>query len=133
MSNRNYFNQTLHDKVINSASRFINTADFDIYINPSSQKNAGIGEFYPDIILTDKGKTTVKFIIEVETSDSINLFEATNQWKKYANGIQASFYILIPKNLKIKADQLCKQVGISARFGTYEVDFAGNISNIIFE
>lgn len=133
MTNRNFYNQVLHDKVINSASRFINSTNYDIYINPSSQKNAGIGIHYPDIILTDKGKTTVKFIIEVETSDSINLYEATNQWKRYANEIQSSFYILVPTNLKMKTDQLCKQVGISARFGTYETDFAGNISNIIFE
>lgn len=133
MSNRNYQNQSLHDNVINSARRFLNTTDYDIYINPSSQKNAGIGELYPDIILTDKGKTTVKFIIEVETSDSISLYEATNQWKKYANQIQASFYILVPTDLKAKANQLCKQVGISVRFGTYEVDFRENISNIIFD
>ncbi len=133
MTNRNYYNQTLHDNVINSASRFINTKDYDIYVNPSSQKNAGIGELYPDIILTDKGNKTVKFIIEVETTDSINLFEATNQWKEYANRIQASFYILIPLDHKIKTEQLCKQVGISVRFGTYEVDILGNVSNIIFE
>ncbi|SFS81811.1 hypothetical protein [Lutibacter maritimus] len=132
MSNRNYNNQSLHDKVINSASNFLNTSEYDIYINPSSQKNAGIGELYPDIILTKKGKNTVEFIIEVETSDSINLFEATNQWKEYANKIQASFYILVPLNFLNNAEILCKQVGISARFGTYEVDFLGNVSKIIF-
>ena len=133
MTNRNYNNQSLHDNVINSARRFLNTTDYDIYLNPGTQKNAGIGELYPDIILTDKDKTTVKFIIEVETAESINLFEATNQWKKYADQIQASFYLLIPTNLKVKANQLCKQVGISVRFGTYDVDFGGNISNIIFD
>lgn len=133
MSNRNYNDQSLHDNVINSARRFLNTTDYDIYINPGEQKNAGIGDLYPDIILTDKQRTTVKFIIEVETAESINIFVATNQWKKYATQIQSSFYLLIPANLKIKADQLCKQVGISVRFGTYNVDFAGNISNIIFD
>ncbi|MDH7912592.1 hypothetical protein [Winogradskyella sp. SYSU M77433] len=132
MTNRNYHNQNLHDNVINSARRFLNTTDYDIYTNPSSQKNAGIGDLYPDIVMTVKGKTTVKFIIEVETADSINLYEATNQWKKYATNIQASFYILVPLNLKVKADQLCKQVGISVRFGTYSVDYAGNVTNISF-
>lgn len=133
MANRLYNNQNLHDNVINSARRFLNDKDFDIYTNPNSQKNAGIGQLYPDIILTEKGKQTVKFFIEVETADSINLAEATNQWKKYANGIRASFYLLVPSQLKIKANNLCKQVGISVRFGTYDIDYLGNVSNINWE
>ena len=130
MANRNYHHQNLHDNVITSAKRFLNDKDFDIYTNPGSQKNAGIGDLYPDIILTVKGKQTVKFFIEVETSDSINLTEATNQWKKYAKGIRASVYLLVPKSQKIKANNLCNQIGISVRFGTYEVDYYGNVSKI---
>lgn len=133
MSYRNNPNQSLHDNVINSAQRFLNNTDFDIYTNPGGHKNAGIGDLYPDIILTDKGKTTVKFFIEVETADSINLNEATNQWKKYANGIRASFYLLIPTNQKAKANNLCKQVGISVRFGTFDTDYYGNVTNINWE
>ena len=133
MSNRNYQNQNLHDNVIYSARRFLNDREFDIYTNPGNKKNAGIGNLYPDIILTDKNEKTVKFFIEVETSDSINISEATNQWKRYANNIRASFYLLVPLRLKSKANLLCKQVGISVRFGTYEVDYNGNILNINWE
>lgn len=133
MSNRNYQHQGLHDKVINSAQNYLNNTAFDIYINPGSQKNAGIGELYPDIIMTEKGKKTVKFFIEVETADSINLSEAQNQWKKYANGIRASFYLLVPTQYKETANRLCKQVGISVRFGTFDTDYYGNVTNINWE
>lgn len=133
MPNRRNQNQSIHDNVINSAQRFLNNTDYDIYTNPGQEKNAGIGNLYPDIILTDKGGKTIRFFIEVETSDSINLIEATNQWKKYANRIRASFYLLVPVKDKQKANRLCKQVGISVRFGTFETDFFGNVTNIFWE
>lgn len=133
MANRNFQHQELHDKVINIAQNYLNNTDYDIYINPGSQKNAGIGELYPDIILTNKGKTTVQFFIEVETADSINLNEAQNQWKKYADGIRASFYLLVPTQYKDIANRLCKQVGISVRFGTFDTDFYGNVTHINWE
>lgn len=125
--------QSLHDRVILTAKNYLNQTDFDIYLNPGSQKNAGINDNYPDIVLTTKGTNTVQFVIEVETSDSITLAEATNQWKKYATEINASFYLLVPFNYHAIASNLCRQIGISARFGTYQVDNFGNISNVKFE
>lgn len=125
--------QSLHDKVVLAAANNLNKTNYDIYTNPGSHKNAGIGENYPDIILTKKGLRTLEFIIEVETADSVNLTEATSQWKKYSTEIKASFYILVPLNSKNLAINLCKQIGISARFGTYQVDSLGNIINIKYE
>lgn len=133
MANRQYYDQSLHDKVISVARGYLNKTDYDIYENPGGNKNAGIGDNYPDIIMTKKGTKTVEFIIEVETADSINLGEATNQWKKYANEITATFYLLVPSNYKNVTSNLCRQVGISARLGTYQHDAFGNITNIIFE
>lgn len=133
MANRIVSSQTLHDKVINEAKNYLNQKDYDIYLNPNGFKNAGIGNNYPDIILTKKGTQNVAFIIEVETSDSITLNEATNQWKKYASEITASFYLLVPSTHKHNAVNLCMQVGISARYGTYQLDNYGNIVNIKFE
>jgi hypothetical protein len=83
--------------------------------------------------MTKKGTMTAEFIIEVETADSVNIIEATNQWKKYANEIKASFYLLVPLSHKNMAINLCKQVGISARFGTYQTDYLGNVTNISYE
>ena len=114
--------QKLHDKVIHFASSNLDKKNYDIYVNPNIEKNAGVGLHYPDIVLTEKGKNTVKFIIE-----------ATNQWKKYSTEIKCSFYILVPLNSKNLAISLCKQVGISARFGTYKTDVYGNVTEIKYE
>lgn len=133
MAYRQFNNQSLHDRVISIARGYLNQKDYDIYENPGGNKNAGIGDNYPDIIMTTKGTTTVEFIIEVETADSINLAEATNQWKKYATEITATFYILVPSNYKNVASNLCSQVGISARLGTFQQDAFGNITNINFD
>lgn len=126
-------NESLHDKVIQAAASRLDNVNYDIYTNPGRQQRNGIGGNYPDIILTKKGQKTVEFIIEVETPDSVNISEATSQWKKYANEIKASFYILVPLDKKNFAINLCKQIGISARFGTYQTDFLGNVSNINYE
>jgi hypothetical protein len=127
MANRIDASQSLHDRVIDEAVKHLNQTNFDIYKNPGSHKNAGIGDKYPDIIMTKKGQKIVNFIIEVETVDSINITEATEQWKKYATEINASFYLLVPETSKIKAITLCNQVGISVRYATFRVDKFNNI------
>jgi len=132
MANRNPYTQSLHDRVINEAVKHLNQTDFDIYTNPGSLKNAGIGDKYPDIIMTEKGKTTVKFIIEVETVDSINITEATDQWKKYSREISATFYLMVPSERKNLAQQFCNQLGINVRFATFQIDRLNNI-NFNFE
>lgn len=133
MAYRNFNTQSLHDRVIQVAIDQLDKTNHEVYINPGSQKNVKIGNNYPDIVMVKKGTKTVDFIIEVETSDSINIVEATNQWKKYATEIKASFYLLVPINQKNLAINLCKQVGISARFGTYHTDAFGNVTNINYE
>ena len=133
MAIRNSYSQNLHDRVVQTAVNQLDRTNHDVYSNPGLQKNNAIGDNYPDIIITTKGDRTVQFIIEVETSESVTIFEATSQWKKYANEIKTSFYILVPFAQKNLAISLCKQIGISARFGTYNVDGLGNITNIKYE
>jgi hypothetical protein len=133
MANRLPNNQSVHDRVIEAAASRLDSVNYDIYKNPGKQKNAHVGNNYPDIILTKKGERSLQFIIEVETEDSVNLIEATNQWKRYSTRIKASFYILVPVKSKNLAISLCKQIGISARFGTYQVDSFGKITNISYE
>ncbi len=133
MAVRDFYNQTLHDKVIQVAADQLDKTNHDVYLNPDGLHNAWIGDNYPDLILTEKGSMTPKFIIEVETIDTVNIIEATNQWKKYATEIKASFYLLVPLSRKIEAINLCKQIGISARFGTYQTDNFGNVTNISYE
>lgn len=113
---------SLHDRVVREIKNSLNQQDFDIYVNPGSEKNAGIAGNYPDVIMTKKGEKTVKFILEVETSDSITKDEAEVQWKKYATEIKATFYLVVPAASINKATQLCQQVGINTRFVTYTVN-----------
>lgn len=133
MAIRSYTNQALHDKVIEEAANQLDSVNHDIYVNIGNNRNAVIGDCVPDIVMTGKGSLDVQFIIEVETADSVNMTEARSQWRKFATEINASFYILVPFTHKIMAQTLCNQVGISARFGTYQVDQYGLISTIHYE
>ena len=114
--------ENLHDTVITQIIPRLNTEKYDVYTNPGQEKNAGIGENYPDVILTVKGEKTVRFIMEVETEDSVTLVEAVNQWKKYVTEINATFYLVVPASVLSRAKMLCQQNGINARFTTYNIE-----------
>lgn len=109
----------LHDRVVREIVSHLNQKNYDVYINPGQEKNAGIGDNYPDVIMTEKGNTTVKFILEIEVSESVTQEEATRQWKKYATEIKASFYIVVPASSLQKAKELCQKNDINARFATF--------------
>jgi hypothetical protein len=128
MAQRDSNNASLHDRVIEEVIHVLNPKDYDIYTNPGSQKNAGINDNYPDVIMTEKGNKTVKFIIEVETIDSINLNEAETQWKKFATEINCTFYLLVPDSSLNRANDLCKQVGVNVRFAQYSLNNNGVIT-----
>lgn len=112
--------ENLHDRVVVAIKDKLNQRDYDVYINPGQQKNAGIGDNYPDVIMTEKGKTNVKFILEVEVTSSVIQEEAETQWKKYATEINATFYLVVPQNMLGKARELCQNNNISSRFATFE-------------
>lgn len=111
--------ENLHDRVVREIVSHLNQKNYDVYINPGQEKNAGIGDNYPDVIMTEKGNTTVKFILEIEVSESVTQEEATRQWKKYATEIKASFYIVVPTSSLQKAKELCQKNDINARFATF--------------
>lgn len=111
--------EELHDRVVKAIRNNLNHRDYDVYINPGQEKNAGINGNYPDVIMTEKGKTTVKFILEVEVEASVSQEEAERQWKKYATEINATFYLVVPRNSLNKAKELCQSNNIKARFATF--------------
>ena len=121
----------IHDKVVRDIVSHLNTKTYDVYINPGQEKNAGIGDNYPDVILTERNGTTVKFIMEVETDESVSKEEALRQWKKYVSEINATFYLVVPTLSLKKAKDLCQREGINARFTTYSVN--GNTINYDFQ
>lgn len=114
--------ENLHDEVISQIVGHLNQRDYDVYTNPGQQKNAGIGDNYPDVVMTAKNEKTVKFIMEVEVESSVTENEASTQWKKYANEINASFYIVVPSNCVVRAKQYCVKYGVNARFASFNVN-----------
>ncbi len=123
---------SLHDRVIEEIKDVLNQEDYDIYTNPGSEKNAGIADNYPDVIMTLKGETTVRYILEVETAISVTVTECLSQWKKYSSEIEATFYIVVPKSHLKVAQELCKSQGINARFATYVIESADNTIEFVF-
>lgn len=121
------FTQNEHDNIIQAAYNNLNKINYRIYINPNQQKNASINGQYPDIIITPAGDNTVKFVIEVETSDSVNTNEV-QQWKTYSQ-LGGTFYLLVPFASKALAELLCRQNGVKARFGTYRLQNGRYIIN----
>jgi hypothetical protein len=109
--------QNEHDLVIQAACNNLDKINYRVYANPNQQKNTSINGQYPDIIITPANDSTVKFVIEVETPDSVNNSEVS-QWKTYSQ-LGGIFYLLVPFASKATAELLCRQNGIKARFGTY--------------
>lgn len=107
-----------HDRIIEEIVLHLNQEKYDVYTNQGHEHNAGIDGNYPDVILTEKGSTTVKFIMEIETIDSVNE-ESKNQWKKYYDEIKATFYLVVPASTLNRAKELCQRFGINARYTTY--------------
>ena len=119
---------TSHDQVISQLVTKLNQKDYDIYQNPGQEKNAGIQGCFPDIVMTEKGKRTVKFILEVETGESVSEQEASIQWKEYSDKINATFYIVIPSTALRRAKEYCVKYNVSARFATYIISDDGTVS-----
>ena len=128
MAQRTTESTNLHDRVIREIRYILNQKEYDIHLNPGQEKNAGIAGNYPDVIMTIKGTPNVKYILEVETADSITKEEAEGQWKKYANEIKATFYIVVPEAFAFRAKQLCQQAGVNARFATFAINDLGKLT-----
>jgi len=111
------------DDIISAACEGLDKEQHDIYPNYSYAKNTSVRGLFPDIIITQKDDKRVKFIIKVETADNISENEV-EQWEEYSD-LGGTFYLLVPSNLQLKAELLCLQNGIKARFGTYKENSDG--------
>lgn len=57
--------QEIHDRVVREIVNHLNNEAFDIQINPGQEKNAGIGDNYPDVVMTEKGKIQLNFFLRL--------------------------------------------------------------------
>jgi len=117
MTTRHKDYQAVHDTIIQEAFNSLDKVSHDVYINPGTKNLTSVNSLYPDIIITAKGDKNVKFIIEVETQDSVNLNEV-DQWKQYSQ-LGGTFYLLVPRDMKTTAEILCRQNEIKVRIGIY--------------
>lgn len=125
--NRNSENEALHNRIISELVKVLNQNEYDIYTNPGEERIYHIGDNYPDLLMTKKGEKTVRFILEVETQDSVIIEEAYSQWKKYASEIKSTFYLVVPQASLKKAQELCQQIEINVRYATYTIGADGAI------
>lgn len=116
-----------HDDIVKKIAAVIDQTHHEVILNIGQGKKARIEDCTPDIILAAKGTSRVKFILEVEMDHDITENTAKNKWKKYADTINATPCIVVPKTHISQAERLCNRVGVSTRFATYDVDSLGTV------
>lgn len=124
MEERPLQEQLEHDLVISAAAQqFSVSQKYNIYTNPGIEQRYRVGGLYPDIVAVDKNSGRVKFVIEVETTSSVDKSEA-KQWKELQR-LGATFYLLVPYRAEPAAEQVSKTAGVKCHFGHYVEDEKG--------
>jgi hypothetical protein len=123
MASRNSINQSDHDKAVRLlAVRWADPSRYNISVNPNGQKNFFVGPTnYPVVAWTVQGGRNVAvWIVEVETSDSVDEAEA-RQWLRYsATGVPLS--LAVPVGSGSTALEISRRVGVSvAKVFEYQV------------
>jgi hypothetical protein len=130
MSQRPAEEQFEHDLVVQAAAaQFAGSAKYVIHANPGNEKNAAVGHQHPDIIVTERGSTRVRFIIEVETTNSVEAQEV-NHWRTLA-GLGPPMYLVTPHLAMPAAQRLCAAAGIKCHFGYYLKDELGRLKIVL--
>lgn|GEM_PF-931829 len=130
MAARTEEEQTVHDLVIEAAvEQFAKSAKYLLHANPGTEMNVAVGRQYPDIVVTEKGSSKVKFIIEVETTDTVGDQELPH-WRALA-GLGPPLYILTPYAATADAERLCTEAGIKCHQGYYNKDELGRFKIVL--
>ena len=130
MAARTEEEQTEHDLVIEAAvEQFANSAKFRLQANPGTEMNVAVGHQYPDIVVTQKGSSKVRFVIEVETTDTVGDQEL-NHWRTLA-GLGPPLYMITPYAATPDAERLCLTAGIKCHHGYYHKDEMGRFKIVL--
>lgn len=122
--------QTEHDLVIQATvAQFASSAKYRIHPNPGTEKNAAVGHQHPDIIVTERGSTKVRLIIEVETTNTVGSQEV-DHWRTLA-GLGSPLYLLTPYAMTPDAERLCAEGGIKCHHGYYAEDELGRFKIVL--
>lgn len=130
MAARTEEEQTEHDLVIEAAvEQFGKSAKYLLHANPGTEMNVAVGHQYPDIVVTEKGSSKVRFVIEVETTDTVGDQE-TNHWRALA-GLGPPLYMLTPYAATADAERVCMTAGIKCHHGYYHKDELGRFKIVL--
>ncbi|MBM3331966.1 hypothetical protein FJY68_08980 [candidate division WOR-3 bacterium] len=130
MAARTEEEQTEHDLVIEAAvEQLANSAKYQLQANPGTEMNVAVGRQYPDIIVTEKGSSKVRLVIEVETTDTVGDQEL-NHWRALA-GLGPPLYMLTPYTATADAERLCLTAGIKCHHGYYHRDEMGRFKIVL--
>jgi hypothetical protein len=122
--------QTEHDLVIEAAvEQFAGSAKYLLHANPGTEKNVAVGREYPDIIVTERGSTKVRLLIEVETTDTVGDQELPH-WRALSN-LGPPLYLLTPYAATADAERLTTEAGIKCHHGYYHKDELGRFRVVL--
>lgn len=119
----------IYAKVLEKLFDGLKTENHNKYKNDKlGERNYLVGDLYPDVLMINKETDNVDFIIEIvlEKFDKKTLID---KWKPLSE-IGSVFYLLVPKNDKIKIEKTLVDNNLRIRVGTY--DFKNNQININF-
>ena len=122
--------QTEHDLVIEATVEQLgNSTKYLVLANPGTEKNVAVGHQYPDIVVTERGSSKVRLVIEVETTDTVGDQEL-NHWRALA-GLGPPLYLLAPYTATPDAERLCTEAGIKCHHGYYHKDEMGRFKIVL--
>ena len=119
-----------HDLVIQAAAeQFAGSARYLIHTNPGNEKKVAVGHQHPDIIVTEKGSANIKFVIEVETANSV-ASEEVNHWRALSV-LGPPLYLVTPYRVMPVAQRLCGGAGVNCHYGYYVKDELGRFKVVL--
>ncbi|MBN2466199.1 hypothetical protein JXD38_11315 [candidate division WOR-3 bacterium] len=122
--------QTEHDLVIEATvAQFGGSAKYTLHSNPGTEKNVAVGHQYPDIIVTERGSSKVKCVIEVETTDTVGDQELPH-WRALSH-LGPPLYLLTPYAATADAERLTGEAGIKCHHGYYHKDELGRFRVVL--
>lgn len=109
MANRSYNKQPVHDGAVHAAKLIYQEHGKFAWINPDGEKNKSWNGYYIDVIAVDDPQATSAYVTEIETEDSVNDAEASNQWKNYDEAYTQRWYLAVPTTSKADAEWLLQK------------------------
>lgn len=126
--------ETVHDRVVSLvAQRWAKAFRCKVTIHTSLEQDPWADpEQQCDIVgwqVTSAGNTTMEWMAEVETADSIRDLETRSRWKQ-AMVVGVPFYLLVPRGLKESAQKLAGEASVPVS-GVYEYTFVNDLCQVL--